>query len=274
MNGTVYSVGEVAGILRELLEGDRRLNPIYVRGEISNYRPASSGHHYFTLKDGDAALKAVCSQMMEFLKPGTVVADFSTSGPDAAKELSAELKECGAYFLDCPVSGGAAGARNGTLAIMAGGDEEAYNKALPVLEMCGNNIHRMGESGTGQQAKLINQMLTWVNQAVVCEGMVLAEKAGIDLGELNEVLSTSWGRSWMLERSMKDFIIPKNFEERGGTLALMVKDFNLITKMADDLNCRIPITAAAKVPYDEAMDEGLSGMDPSVVFKAMEKLNT
>ena len=59
MSGTVYSVGEVAGILRELLEGDKRLNPIYVRGEISNYRPASSGHHYFTLKDGDATLKAV-----------------------------------------------------------------------------------------------------------------------------------------------------------------------------------------------------------------------
>ena len=220
------------------------------------------------------ALKAVISQMKEFLRPGTVVADFSTSGPDAAKEMAEELTECGAFFLDCPVSGGAMGARNGTLAIMAGGNEEAYKKALPVLEMCGNNIHRMGESGTGQQAKLINQLLTWVNQAVVCEGMVLADKAGINLAELNEVLSTSWGRSWMLERSMKDFIIPKDFTEKGGTLALMVKDFNLITKMADGLNCRIPITETAKVSYDAAMEAGLSGKDPSVVMQVMEKTYT
>jgi 3-hydroxyisobutyrate dehydrogenase len=141
-----------------------------------------------------------------------------------------------------------------------------------VLSMCGANIRHMGQSGLGQKAKLINQLLTWVNQAVVCEAMLLAEKSGIDLPNLYNVLKTSWGRSWMLERSVERYIIPRDFESPSG-VELMVKDFNLILKMSEQVSCDIPISKKAKEPYDQAMAEGLAKKDPSVIIEVMERNN-
>lgn len=218
----------------------------------------------------DIAVRAVANNILPDLKSGTVVLDFSTISPNTAMEIMELFKEKGAYYLDCPVSGGSAGAKAGTLAIMVGGQEEAFQKAMPVLKMCGSNIQYMGSSGLGQKAKLINQLLTWVNQAVVCEAMLLAEKSGIDLEALNRVLLTSWGRSWMLERSVERFIIPRDFESPSG-VELMVKDFNLILDMAQEANCNIPISVKAKEPYDQAMEEGLAKKDPSVIIEIMEK---
>lgn len=218
----------------------------------------------------DAAVQTVCKELMACVKAGMAVVDFSTVAPETACELAQSFATVGVQFIDCPVSGGSAGAKAGTLAMMAGGSKEAFEKAYPVLEMCGTNVRHMGPSGTGQKAKLINQLLTWVNQAVVCEAMLLAEKAGIDLTALNNVLKTSWGRSWMLERSVERYIIPRDFESPSG-VELMVKDYNLILKMADQLNCEIPITREAKKPYDAAMQSGLAKKDPSVIIEVMEK---
>lgn len=220
----------------------------------------------------DTAVSAVCDQLKDCLKPGTIVMDFSTVAPETANRIADEFAAKDVKFLDCPVSGGSAGAKAGTLAIMAGGDADAFQKALPIFNMCGNNICHMGPSGTGQKAKLINQLLTWVNQATVCEAMLLAEKAGINLTSLNNVLLTSWGRSWMLERSVSRYIIPRDFESPSG-VELMVKDYNLILKMADQLGCAIPIAVEAKKPYDIAMETGLAKKDPSVIIEVMEKTN-
>lgn len=218
----------------------------------------------------DTAVRVVCERILESVRPETILLDFSTISPETAQEMNRLFSKRGAFYLDCPVSGGSAGANAGSLTIMAGGDEEAYNKALPLLKMCGTNVERMGESGLGQRAKLINQLLTWVNQAVVCEAMLLAKRSNIDLAPLNKVLSTSWGRSWMLERSVEKYIIPESFESPSG-VELMVKDFNLIMKMAEKAGCTIPIAAKAKEIYDQAMEEGFAKKDPSVVIEIMEK---
>ena len=221
----------------------------------------------------DKAVWAVCEQVLPAVKRGTVIMDFSTIAPESACELAEKFSARGCTFLDCPVSGGSAGARAGTLAIMAGGDRAGFEQARPVLEMCGTNVRYMGASGAGQKAKLINQLLTWVNQAVVCEAMLLAEKVGIDLTALNKVLLTSWGRSWMLERSVERYIIPRDFESPSG-VELMVKDYNLILKMAEKAGCAIPIAVEAKKPYDIAMESGLAKKDPSVILEVMERYNT
>lgn len=220
----------------------------------------------------DTAVAEVAEQMLNCVKPGQIVMDFSTISPDSAALISEKFAAKGAYFLDCPVSGGSAGAKAGTLAIMCGGDKGAFDKAMPVLQMCGNNIQLMGQSGSGQKAKLINQLLTWVNQAVVCEAMLLAQKAGVDLQALYKVLSTSWGRSWMLERSVERYIIPENFESPSG-VELMVKDYNLILQLAEKAGCTVPISVEAKKPYDQAMSEGLAKKDPSVIFEVMKRNN-
>lgn len=218
----------------------------------------------------DAAVKSVADRLFDSIGPNTILIDFSTISPESAKELNSRFLEKGAFYLDCPVSGGSAGAVEGSLTIMAGGDENAYKAALPLLGMCGKNIECMGNSGLGQSAKLINQLLTWVNQAVVCEAMLLAKHSGMELAPLYKVLSTSWGRSWMLERSVEKYIIPENYDSPSG-VELMVKDFNLIMKMAESVGCVIPIAAKAKEIYDQAMDEGFAKKDPSVVIEVMEK---
>ena len=220
----------------------------------------------------DVSVRAVAEEVLCHVKPGALLMDFSTISPDTARSVNGAFREKGAFYLDCPVSGGSAGARNGTLAIMVGGEEEKFRQGLPVFEMCGSNIQYMGESGLGQKAKLINQLLTWVNQAVVCEAMLLAERSGIDLPALYKVLSTSWGRSWMLERSVERYIIPRDFESPSG-VELMVKDFNLILDMAQQAGCDIPIARTAKAPYDQAMEEGLAKKDPSVIIEVMERTN-
>ena len=220
----------------------------------------------------DAAVRAVASEVQTAIREGTILMDFSTISPNTAAEMADQYITKKSYYLDCPVSGGSVGAKAGTLAIMAGGDKAAFNKAIPLLEMCGSNIQYMGPSGSGQKAKLINQLLTWVNQAVVCEAMLLAEHAGINLESLFKVLLTSWGRSWMLERSVARYIIPRDFESPSG-VELMVKDYNLILEMAKEAGCDVPIAEIAKHPYDQAMIEGLAKKDPSVIIEIMEKNN-
>ncbi|MCD8035906.1 MAG: NAD(P)-dependent oxidoreductase [Clostridiales bacterium] len=217
----------------------------------------------------DSAVKAVSERLLLAVAPGTIITDFSTISPETAKELNSCFLDKGAFYLDCPVSGGSKGANEGSLTIMCGGDKAAYERALPLLNMCGKNIEYMGDSGLGQKAKLINQLLTWVNQAVVCEAMLLARHSSIDLAPLYKVLSTSWGRSWMLERSVEKYIIPGYYDSPSG-VELMVKDFNLIMQMAEHVGCDIPIAAKAKEIYDQAMSEGLAQKDPSVVIEVME----
>ena len=218
----------------------------------------------------DKAVRAVAQTVVPYINKDTVILDFSTVSPDTAIGVNEMFNNAGAFYLDCPVSGGSAGAEAGTLTIMAGGEKHAFERAMPLLNMCGKNIQYMGPSGSGQKAKLINQLMTWVNQAVVCEGMLLAERAGIDLTALYKALSTSWGRSWMLERSVEKYIIPGNFDAQSG-LELMVKDFNLISDMAMKSECDIPIAAKAKEIYDQAMDEGLAKKDPSVIIEVMRE---
>jgi 3-hydroxyisobutyrate dehydrogenase-like beta-hydroxyacid dehydrogenase len=220
----------------------------------------------------DAAVSSVAARIAPHVTPGAIVLDFSTISPETAQSACGMMLEHGAYYLDCPVSGGSQGAAAGTLAIMAGGDEAAFGRAMSILEMCGGNIQYMGPSGLGQKAKLINQLLTWVNQAVVCEAMLLAEKAGINIRSLYKALLTSWGRSWMLERSVERYIIPRDFESPSG-VELMVKDFNLIIDMAERAGCGIPIAKEAKRPYDAAMERGLAKKDPSVIIDVMAETN-
>ncbi|MDR1132883.1 MAG: NAD(P)-dependent oxidoreductase [Synergistaceae bacterium] len=221
----------------------------------------------------DAAVNAVVSRIAPHVKPGSILLDFSTISPETAKSLYDMMLRHDAHYLDCPVSGGSSGASAGTLTIMVGGGEAAFEKAGPIFGMCGVNIQYMGPSGMGQKAKLINQLLTWVNQATVCEAMLLAEKSGINTRSLYKALLTSWGRSWMLERSVEKYIIPRDFDSPSG-VELMVKDFNLIIGMAERAGCGIPIAKAAKRPYDAAMERGLAKKDPSVIIEVMAETNT
>jgi 3-hydroxyisobutyrate dehydrogenase-like beta-hydroxyacid dehydrogenase len=220
----------------------------------------------------DAAVRAVVAEMYDNLKPGAIVIDHSTASPKLAKELAEKLAAAGVFFLDAPVSGGAGGALQGTLAIMIGGKKEAFEKALPVLKTMGTNVVYMGPTGSGHVTKLINQMLTGVNQAIVCEAMLIGEKAGLNLQELLNVLVNAWGNSRMLERSVPEYIIPKKYES-AACLELMAKDFSLASQMAEDLGYKIPLTELGRHYYQSAKDQGYGKMDHCYIIELMKEEN-
>lgn len=180
----------------------------------------------------------------DFAAPGSVIADFSTIGPDAARRIYASLKQKGIYFLDAPVTGGDVGARNGTLTIMVGGDESAFDAALPAFEKMGKNIKHCGPSGSGQALKLCNQILCAVNMISVCEALQLAKRLGVDENFVVDVLSSGAGGSWALTnlgpRILKDDLAP------GFALKHMLKDLRLVFENIDGHSDLLPGTKLAQ----------------------------
>lgn len=220
----------------------------------------------------DAALRSVCGQIFPFVPSGCILFDCSTVSPRCSQEMQKLFLERGAYFLDTPVSGGIEGASSGTLTVMAGGDEGAYGKALPVIRSFSSFCSYMGPSGSGEAAKLINQLLAGVNQAVVCEAMTIAEYFGLNMKLLYDVLTNSWGSSRMLERSVMKYIVPRNFES-AACLQLMLKDLNLTLEMSRDAGYSIPITETATKFYRRATDKGMGKSDHSAIIQVMEEEN-
>lgn len=218
----------------------------------------------------DDAVKQVCGKLYPLVKRGSVIFDCSTTSPGCPKEMQAKFAEKGVGFLDAPVSGGIAGANTGTLTVMVGGAEKDFEAAKPVLQAFSSYLERMGGIGAGQTTKLINQLLTGVNQATVCEAMLLAEKAGLDMEKLYALLLTAWGYSKMLERSVKEYIIPKKYES-AACLQLMNKDLRLTLQMANQLGYKAPITATAAHFYNAAQENGWGKEDHSAIIKVMEQ---
>jgi 3-hydroxyisobutyrate dehydrogenase len=129
-------------------------------------------------------------------RPGTLIVDMTTIGPEAAKQISEALSTKGIRYLDAPVSGGDIGAQNGTLTIMVGGEEAGFNEVKPILEILGKSIHYCGPSGSGQAIKLSNQVLCAINMVGLCEAIRLAHHQGIDLNQMIEVCAGGAGGSW------------------------------------------------------------------------------
>lgn len=220
----------------------------------------------------EQVVRLVCEDIAPHVKKGAVIFDCSTVSPACAQDMAELFAEKEVDFLDAPVSGGIGGAEAGTLTVMIGGRKEAFTKAEPVIKSFSGYYAYMGASGAGQSTKLINQLLTGVNQATVCEAMLIAARVGLDMEQLHDLLVTAWGNSKMLERSVKEYIIPRKFESMA-YLQLMLKDLDLALKMADDLGYAVPLTEVAARFYRQAADEGIGREDHSAIIKIMEKEN-
>ncbi|HID85760.1 MAG TPA: NAD(P)-dependent oxidoreductase [Anaerolineae bacterium] len=204
-------------------------------------------------------------------KPGDIFVDTSTIDPSTARRIAAATRERGVEFLDAPVSGGTTGAAAATLTVMVGGDEGAFERARPVLEAIGRNIHYLGPSGSGCIVKLCNQILVGINQAAVAEALVLGAKAGVDPEAMYEVLSTSLGTSAVLQRAAPNFILKGQFEP-GFTIDLLYKDLQLATGLGKETGVRLLLTNLAQQVYEEARALGWGGKDVAAVILPLERL--
>ncbi len=192
-------------------------------------------------------------------RPGSVALDHGTIGPDLAREIGAGLGARGIGFLDAPVSGGPEGAEQGTLTIMAGGSARTFERAGPVMRAYGKTVVRMGELGTGSLTKLVNQLLTFVHGAAAAEALAFAERTGLDLAAVGEVMKVSFGQSKMLERTLGR-VLAGNFEA-GAALRLYAKDLGLIDAVGREAGARLPLTSAAETLLADAAARGWSDRD-------------
>jgi 3-hydroxyisobutyrate dehydrogenase len=208
--------------------------------------------------------------LVETARPGQVIADTSTIDPGLSREIAEKLAEKDALFLDAPVSGGVAGAEAGTLTIMIGGTQEAFDKAQPVLNAIGQKLHLVGPSGSGTVIKLANQLLVGINMSAVAEALVLGVKAGADPAKMLEVLSTSFGGSRMLDRGVP-LIIERNFG--GGTpVDLIRKDLGLISDLATELGVPLTLGTEARAVFDRAHEKDHGAEDMTAVVIPMEEV--
>ena len=180
------------------------------------------------------------------------------------------IRARGASFLDAPISGGTAGAQAGTLTIMVGGDADAFERARPVFEAMGKNIKHVGPSGAGSVVKLVNQLLVAINMAGVVEGIVLGTKAGVDPNVMLEVLSTSFGGSAMLNRSVP-LILERNFQP-GTPVNLILKDMGLIKELGHELAVRLLLGSVAEEVFGEARALGWGEEDMAGLVRTLERL--
>ena len=200
-------------------------------------------------------------------KPGMLAIDFSTIGPDTAREIASGLATRGIEFLDAPVSGGPEGATKATLTIMTGGREAAFRAAEGVLRACGTTVVRMGEVGAGSLTKLVNQMLTFVHGAVAAEALAFAERNGLDLAAVGEVMKVSFGQSRMLERTLGR-VLAGDFEA-GAALRLYAKDLGIIGRVGRQVGASLPLTEAADALLERARSAGYGDRDLASLMEVL-----
>jgi 2-hydroxy-3-oxopropionate reductase len=202
-------------------------------------------------------------------KPNTIVIDMSSISSADAQTFANKLKEHDMFFLDAPVSGGEPMAISGQLAIMVGGEEEAFNQALPLFQSMGENIVHVGISGAGQVAKLANQIIVSTNLAAVSEASVFASKAGIDLNKLFEAIRGGLAGSAVLEAKMPK-IIERDFEP-GGRIEINFKDLGNIQSTANALGVPLPVTNLVKEIFSSEIANGNAKKDHSFIIDFFER---
>ena len=208
--------------------------------------------------------------ILEGARSGDMIIDLSTNAPATVRKLDALCRSKGIAFLDAPVSGGVWGAREATLAIMVGADDAAFARAKPIFECIGKNIVHMGPVGHGTIAKLVNNLMMFINAWGACEGMVLGVKAGADPQKLYDVIKASSGNSFGFERNFPNFVF-KDYWVPGFSIALSYKDCGLALDMARELGVPIVAGAVAYAKLTEAMAQGLGGETSIAVIKLLEK---
>ncbi len=210
--------------------------------------------------------------ILEHAKPGTLLIDSSTIDVDSARAVAAAATEKGMPMVDAPVSGGVGGATAGTLTFMVGGPEEAFNAAKPYLDIMGKTIVHAGDAGTGQAAKICNNMILGISMIGVSEAFVLAERLGLDAQKLFDISSTASGQCWALTSYCPVPgplpASPANRDYQPGFAAeMMLKDLKLAQDAAHSSGAATPLGAQAAALYSMFCNSGGEGVDFSGIVK-------
>lgn len=218
----------------------------------------------------DADLAQVVDALLPDLQPGSVLVDCSTLSAHTARAQAARLEAAGAHFLDAPVSGGVEGARDGTLAMMVGGDPEVLEQVRPVLAVMAARVVHMGPVGAGQATKAVNQiMVAGINQAVT-EALAFGAAQGLDLERVIHILSQGAAANWFLDRRGPNMIqgrFPAGFK-----LALHHKDLRICRDMAAASGVHLEVVEATLADYEQLLAQGHGDEDISTLYRSKQAL--
>lgn len=204
-------------------------------------------------------------------KRGMTLIDMSTISPAVSRGLAAQVAQLGVPMLDAPVSGGEVGAINGTLSIMVGGDEDAFNRCLPLLRAMGKNVVLVGDSGAGQVCKACNQIVVGLTIEAVSEALVLAKKAGVDPAKVRQALMGGFAQSRILELHGQR-MLDRSFDP-GFRLRLHLKDMNIVLAAGKDYGASLPISSLVAELMKAVVANGHAEEDHSALVKALELLS-
>lgn len=223
------------------------------------------------LSDGTAVADVLFTQgTAGRLDSGAVVVDTSSIAPDQARDHAARLAAQGVAHVDCPVSGGVAGATAGTLALMAGGDAQLIEQVAPVLEPLGRLTH-VGPTGAGQVCKLANQQIVAITIAALAEAMVLVEAGGADRAKFRQAIRGGFAESRILDLH-GGRMIERNFAP-GGPSRLQLKDLDTVAAVAQAHGLRLPQTEAARQAFADFVAAGGTEIDHSGLLLHLEAMN-
>ena len=213
----------------------------------------------------DNDVLAVVEKLLKTIKPGTIVVDMSTVSSATAQQAAALLAEKQAVFLDAPVSGGVEGAKNGTLAMMVGGEAATLEKVRPILEAMTARIMHIGASGAGQATKAVNQIMgAGINQAVT-EALAFAEKQGLPLDKVIDVISGGASGNWFLQH--RGATMTQGRFAPGFKLALHHKDLLICQQMAQQVGASSTLVDKTLADYEQLMAQGYGDEDISALYR-------
>jgi 3-hydroxyisobutyrate dehydrogenase/2-hydroxy-3-oxopropionate reductase len=202
------------------------------------------------------------------MKPGAIFVDHTTASASIARELSAAAQALGLQFLDAPVSGGQAGAQNGMLTVMCGGDAEAFNTAKPVAMAFSRAFTHLGESGAGQLAKMVNQICIAGLVQGLSEAIAFGQRAGLNMNDVLDVIGKGAAQSWQLDNRGKTMVADKF--DFGFAVDWMRKDLGLVLDEAKRNGARLPATALVDQFYADVQQMGGNRWDTSSLIKRLK----
>jgi 2-hydroxy-3-oxopropionate reductase len=200
-------------------------------------------------------------EVMKGVKKGALFIDMSTISPAVSIDIYSKMQELGVDALDAPVSGGQVGAEAGTLSIMVGGKQEAFDRALPIFNAMGKNIVLIGEAGAGQTTKACNQLIVGMTIQAVAEAFTLGKKAGVNLVKMREALLGGFAQSRILDlHGLR--LIEENFAP-GFKIKLHKKDMGIASQAGKDYELNLPGTTLISTLMEQAVKEGIGELDHS-----------
>ncbi|WP_258548875.1 NAD(P)-dependent oxidoreductase [Thalassospira lucentensis] len=233
---------------------------------------ANGAEFVFSCVGNDDDLRSVTTGsdgILSTMESGSILIDNTTASADVARELHAAAKEKGVSLIDAPVSGGQAGAENGVLTVMCGGDQAAFDRAAPVIDAFAKSCKLMGESGSGQLTKMVNQICIAGLVQGLSEGINFGVKAGLDMEKVLDVISKGAAGSWQMENRGSTMV--ENKFDFGFAVDWMRKDLGICLEESKRNGARLPVTSLVDQFYAQVQERGGQRWDTSSLIDLLSR---